>query len=197
MRKRSVPGFGTVAAALFTTSIVLGGVRTERLSFVPWRVLDRAQAPAPSLLALYWIPASPDDLKRSDLVTSPVLLGYAARCVSMQVIRADDGDRIERLGASGQLPAAVLTDIRGGVVSRITTHDGRPLTANEVERMVRDAIDTREVACERLLDSANKRMEAGDESGAGEMYHRVIEQRCAFPRLAKEAQRALKRIEKR
>ena len=197
MRNRSVRGFGTVAAALFTTSIAFGGVRAERLSFVPWKVLDHAEAPAPSLLALYWIPASPDDLKRSDLVTSQVLLGYAARCVSMQVIRADDDDRIQSFGASGQLPAAVLTDIEGGVVSRITTHDGRPLTAEEVETMVRDAIDTREVACERLLDSANKRMEAGDETGAGQMYRRVIEQRCAFPRLAKEAQRALKRIARR
>lgn len=197
MRNRSVPGFGTVAAALFTTSIVLGGVRTERLSFVPWRVLDHAEAPAPSLLSLYWIPSTPDDLKRSDLVTSSVLLGYAARCVSMQVIRADDDARIERLGAAGQLPAAVLTDVQGNIVSRVTTSDGRPLTADEVERMVRDAIDTREVGCERLLDSANKLVDAGDQDGAAVLYRKVVEQRCAFPRLAKEAQRALKRIERR
>jgi hypothetical protein len=197
MRNRSVPGFGTVAAALFTTSIVLGGVRTERLSFVPWRVLDHAEAPAPSLLSLYWIPSAPDDLKRSDLVTSSVLLGYAARCVSMQVIRADDDARIERLGAAGQLPAAVLTDVQGNIVSRVTTTDGRPLTADEVERMVRDAIDTREVGCERLLDSANKLVDAGDQDGAVLLYRKVVEQRCAFPRLAKEAQRALKRIERR
>jgi hypothetical protein len=197
MRNRSVRGFVTVAAALFTTSIVLGGVRAERLSFVPWKVLDHAEAPSPSLLALYWIPASPDDLKRSDLVTSPVLLGYAARCVSMQVIRIDDGDRIERFGARGQLPAAVLTDPHGVVVSRITSQEGRPLTAGEVETMVRDAIDTREVACERMLDSANKLVERGDHDGAGVLYRRVVEQRCAFPRLAKEAQRALKKIERR
>jgi hypothetical protein len=197
MRNRSVPGFGTVAAALFTTSILLGGVRNERLSFVPWKILDHAEDAAPSLLALYWIPASPDDLKRSSLVTSQVLLGYAARCVSMQVIRADDDTRIERLGASGELPAAVLTDMHGKIVSRITTQHGDPLAADEVEKMVREAIDTREVACERMLDQASKLVHVGNPNEAEEMYRRVIEQRCAFPRLAKEAQRALKKIARR
>ena len=192
MRNSSVPLLGTVAATLFTASIAFGGVNDNRLSFVPWRVLEVTDAAPHSLLTLYWIPASPDELKRSALVTSPVLLGYAARCVSMHIIRVDDSARIKQFGATDQLPAALLIDGGGAIVSRITTTEGGgELHADEVENMVREAIDTREVECTQMLDSA-KSMQPQEAAG---VYRKVIEQRCAFPRLAKEAQRALKKIE--
>ena len=194
MRNWSVPALGTVAAALFTASIMFGGVHDNRLSFVPWRVLEIADPAPSSLLVLYWIPSSPEELKRSSLVTSPVLLGYAARCVAMHIVRVDDSARIKHFGATDQLPAAVLIDVRGQIVSRITTQDGAgELHAGEVEKMVRDTIDTREMECVRMLDSAKDM----DPQNAADVYRKVIEQRCAFPRLAKEAQRALKKIESR
>ncbi|MBK5259562.1 MAG: hypothetical protein JJE51_08210, partial [Thermoanaerobaculia bacterium] len=65
-----------------------------------------------------------------------------------------------------------------------------------VEMMVRTAFDEREMSAEALLDSARDRVAAGDRLVAADLYGRVVAQRCAFPRLAKEAHRALRKLER-
>ena len=63
-----------------------------------------------------------------------------------------------------------------------------------VEAMVRDAVDTREIALNSMLDQASGKAASGDKENAIKLYRQVAAQGCVFPRLAKTAQRALRRL---
>src|SRR6266702_3872837 len=89
------------------------------VSFVPWKVIVPGDSPARAPLTLYWIPATRDDFKHSEMLFSRPLTSYASQCVSMQVIRADDAVMIEKLGVSGALPIAVLLDGDGKQLGKV------------------------------------------------------------------------------
>jgi len=160
--------------------------------FVPWKVVEPGAAPSSSTLTLYWIPTSPDEMRKSDFITSRTLALFAARCVSMQVIRADDLDRLEKLGAARDLPLALVVE-NDQVVARVA-HNSGTLRLQDVESTIRQAVDEREFVCDALLDAAREKIAAGDSAAAIENYRRVWNQRCAFPRQGREAQKALKRM---
>ena len=160
-----------------------------RVVFVPWKVMEPGQDGPRAPLSLYWIPSSPDEMRRSELVTSRALALFAGRCVGMNVIRTDDVTRLEKFSVGEALPVALLMD-GDRELARISD----PLRVGDVEAMVRQAIDEREVACDELLDAARDKVTAGDKAGAIGIYRHIREQRCAFPRQAREAHRALKRL---
>ncbi len=194
MRHWSALRAGTVAALLMTWPLT-AAMNGRSVAFVPWKVLDPASAPSGALMVLYWIPSQPDELKRSDMVHSKTLTAYAARCVAMQVVRADDSVRLASLDISQKLPLAILADSKGQVIARLGG-GGAPLRASDVEMMVRTAFDEREQLAEAMLDAARDRAAEGDRVAAADRYSQVLAQRCAFPRLAKEAQRALRKLER-
>lgn len=162
-------------------------------TFVPWKVLNPGDEPLKSDLVLYWIPGSRDEVRRSPLLTSRPLAIYSTQCIGMQLIRPDDEEWIEKLGATGALPVAVLAARDGTIVARIA-NDGGVLRLADVEKMVRDTFAARDGDAERLLDDAKAKAEAGDRDGAIVLYRRVCAQRCLFPRKAKDAQKALRRL---
>lgn len=181
---------GVVAALLLlNASSALPLSAAERVSFVPWKVLDAGAAPAGSMFILYWIPSSPEEMRRSDLLTSRPLALYSARCVAMHVVRVDDEERLAALGAR-DLPAAILVS-DGSEIARLT---GSALRAAEVEALVRSAFHAREAAAELDLQRGRELRRGGNEAGATELLTRVVACRCAFPRLAREAQRVLRRM---
>ena len=165
----------------------------QQVWFVPWQVLEPGIEAKPSLLAVYWIPASPEELRRSDLLTSRMLATYSSKCVGMHVVRLDDAERINRF-SSTSLPIVVLAD-GNREVSRLPNGNGI-LRAVEVEAMVRAEFDVRAAAVEQALDDARRLLEQNDEAGAVALYEQVERQRCAFPREAKAARKALRRIGK-
>src|SRR5712691_9842394 len=73
-------------AALSATAEDLAGP----VSFVPWKVVIPGDAPPKAPLTLFWIPASKDDFKHSELLFSRPLTAFASQCVAMEVIRTDD-----------------------------------------------------------------------------------------------------------
>jgi hypothetical protein len=160
-----------------------------RVVFVPWKVMEPGQEGPRAPLTLYWVPSSADEMRRSELVTSHALALFAGRCVGMQVVRTDDVTRMEKLSVGEALPVALLMD-----GDRELARLSDPLRVGDVEAMVRSAIDEREIACDDLLDTAREKAASGDKEGAIGIYQHVWEQRCAFPRQAKEAHRALKRL---
>jgi hypothetical protein len=162
-----------------------------RVSMVPWKLLEAAAPPERAPLVLFWIPQSREELRRSELLTSPELTLFASRCVAMRVVRSDDHATLERLGIDGDLPAAVLTDSEGRVEGRCAA-----LSAREVEEMVRKELAERSADADALLDVANRRASAGDIESAEAMYQTVWEQRCVCPRQGKDARRALKKLKK-
>ena len=180
---------GVVCLALFVCAATDAGTGS-RVWFVPWKVMAHADKAPKALMTLYWVPSSADELRRSPLLTSRALAVYASRCVAMQVIRVDDTERLVSLQAGSELPVAFLVDGRGEI-ARVPA--GTFVTA-DVEMMVREAFDAREFAAQSLLDHARRAVAEGDRDGAAAMYREVARTRCAFPRLAKEAQRALKKL---
>lgn len=164
---------------------------------VPWRVLQPDEVlTAP--LVLFWIPASPDAMRRSAMLTSDDLTAFSARCVAMRVVRFDDDNRLAKLEVEGEedLPLAVLADRAGHILGSVRSSHGR-LSVMDVEELVRTELNERESQAETLLDEARKLAEHGDTVGALELYEKVSEARCLVPRQAKVAQKALKRLERK
>jgi len=78
-------------------------------------------------------------------------------------------------------------------VGKVTGAKGS-LRAGDVEKMMRDAIRTREESLSADLDDAPKKISAGDRDVAVAIYRRVWMQRCLFPRHGREAERAMKKL---
>jgi hypothetical protein len=162
------------------------------VTFVPWKVLNPGEEVLKGDLVLFWVPATRNEIKRSPMLTSRPLALFASQCIGMQLVRPEDEETIARLAVE-QLPAAVVVYANGSVVARVTLVDGT-LRVADVERMVRDALTSRNAAADQLLDDARAKMEAGDRDHAIELYRRVAAQRCLFPRKARDAERALHKL---
>lgn len=180
------------ALALALTGIEASPGDSPHVSLVPWKVVepgDDVRAP----LVLFWIPASRDEVRRSDLLTSDELTLYSSQCVAMRVVRSDDDAMLVKLEAGEALPVAILTDGEGQVLARVDSNEGA-LAVAEVEEMVRDELDHRVTAAEATLDVARTKAEEGATDDAIALYRSVWEQRCVCPRQGRDAQRALKKL---
>ncbi|MGZ8779341.1 MAG: hypothetical protein ACXW31_05410, partial [Thermoanaerobaculia bacterium] len=143
---------------------------------MPWKVLQPEEIlHAP--LVLFWIPASPETMRRSTMLISHQLTLFSARCVAMRVVRFDDGARLAKLNVEAELPVAVLADADGKILGMVESNYGR-LSVIEVEELVRNALGERESQAETLLDEARKLAAQGDVDGALDLYEKVAEARC-------------------
>lgn len=174
-------------------ALALLGATSAGVSFVPWKVVKPGDEPPATPLILWWVPASRDDMKHSELLSSRALMLYASQCVAMELVPPEDSETIDRLGAADVLPVAVLTDREGHGLARAESSHG-VLRASAVEDIVRGELDARASKAERLLDEADEKTEAGERDQAIALYRQVVELRCLCPRQGKEAVKALKRL---
>lgn len=196
MRQRLLRVIGCIALLCLSA-----GVRGDQASpgsssgelFVPWKVRNPGDEPLNTSLVLYWMPGSREEIRRSELLVSHSLALYAAQCVGMQLIRPDDDEMIVRLEASGKLPMCVLAGSDGKTIAHVGG-DRNPLRLAEVEKMVRDEIDAREAAADHILDEASQKLQNGERQAAVDMYRQVAAEQCLFPRKARDAQKALKKL---
>ncbi|HSP15548.1 MAG TPA: hypothetical protein VLV78_12420 [Thermoanaerobaculia bacterium] len=187
MRRRIRIG-GVVLVTLLAARAWAGD---SHLSFVPWKVLEPGAEPLRTPFILFWMPTSADEMRHSDLITSQRLTLYAGRCIGMQVVRVDDGLMVLKLSGA-KPPLAVLMEGEKEL-ARVEPADGA-LTAAAVEAMVRETIDRRELARNSALDRAADKARGGENASAIDLYRQVAGDACLFPRLAKTAQRALRRL---
>ena len=190
------PPLVTVACLLLAAafSATAQPVRTTRSEwFVPWTVLNPGTRPPHGLLVLYWIPSSRDELRSSDLMTSRELAEAAGNCVSLQIIRPEDAERLETLRGSSPLPFAVLTDGTGRELARVDSTKGR-LPAGALAALIQDELMARSKEADRLLLDARKRQTAGDWSGAIELCQLVQAGGCTIPRQSKSASKLLRKL---
>jgi hypothetical protein len=178
---------------LAVVSLLFSAAAPSDVAFVPWKIHHAGEALPPSPLVLFWVPASGDDFRHSDLLTSHALASYAAQCVALEVVTSDDAEMLAKLAIDGPLPAAVLVDAWGVVAGRVGGSKGL-LRASDVEKMMRDAMRTREESLNADLDDAPKKISAGDRDLGVAIYRRVWMQRCVFPRHGREAERAMKKL---
>jgi hypothetical protein len=183
---------GSVLAAVAFT-VVAGLSAGEELTFVPWKVMKPGQTPVEGHLILYWVPASPEELRRSPLLTSRALAQFSTQCVGMQLVPPDDVEAMERLGASEHVPLVILTNGHGEKLGMIDSRQGG-IRITAVEALVRDELLTRTGMADTMLDEARSCAGRGDREAAVKLYKKVWDQRCIAPRQARSAKRALKRL---
>ena len=168
-----------------------GSMTQPQVYFVPWKVLNAADDAVKGSLILYWLPVSADEIKHSDLLNSRTLTIYSSQCVGMQVIRPDDAATIDKLGATGKLPAAILATGDGKELARL---EGSALRLGAVEKMVRTELDARDSAAQKALDEANGKVAAGEKDAAVDAYKKIWDERCLLPKKGRAAQKALKKL---
>jgi tetratricopeptide (TPR) repeat protein len=159
---------------------------------VPWKIYKAKDATVTGGLVLFWFPASQNEIKNSSLKESRTLSIYASQCVAMQVAdtRIPNADKL--LGDS-QLPVAVLATPDGTPVKKVENKDGK-LKVADVEKVVEGEMKQRESALDGQLKDAAAKVKAGDNDGAIKEYRAVLDQKCLFPKKAKEAAKELKKL---
>ena len=158
---------------------------------VPWKIRKQGDPPN-SGLVVYWFPASKEELQKSSLRESRVLSLYASQCVSMELADGNTPGAEKLLGES-KVPVAVLATPDGMPVSKIENKDGR-LKVAEVEKVVEGEVKKREDALDTNLKDAKDKAKTGDNAAAIQLLRGVVEQKCMFPKKAREAAKELKKL---
>jgi tetratricopeptide (TPR) repeat protein len=158
---------------------------------VPWKLHSPKDPPAKGLV-LYWFPASENEVTNSSLRQSRLLSMYAKQCVAMEVADTQLPNADKLLGES-KLPVAILAKADGTPVNKIENKDGK-LKVAEVEKLVETEMKQRDSALDGEMKDAAAKAKAGDNDGAIKIYKAVLEQKCLFPKKAKDAEKELKKL---
>ena len=158
---------------------------------VPWDIWEARKAPNKGLV-LYWFPASQAELEKSSLRTSRILTLYSAQCVAMRVGDSKLAELQPIIGESA-LPVVVLATADGKQIQKVQNTGGK-LKAQDVEKVVETEMKQRETALETQLKDAKEKIKAGDNTGAIALLKPVAEEKCLFPKKAKDAAKELKKL---
>ena len=160
---------------------------------VPWKgPLTEKDTTASAGIVLYWFPANVDEVKKSSLRESRDLSLYAGQCVSLYLA---DGrtPHAEQLMGDSKLPVAVLANPDGTPIKKVENKNGK-LAVADIEKLVGGEIKTRESALDSSLKDAKAKAASGDNAAAIKLYQSVVGEKCMFPKKAKEAASALKKL---
>jgi tetratricopeptide (TPR) repeat protein len=177
------------------TGGVGGGGRSEgpapAVYKVPWLMFETRNVPQKGLI-LYWFPASNNELKQSSLWGSRILTLYSAQCVAMRVADAKQPELQQIIGDSA-LPVAVLASADGSPIKKVENTGGK-LKVEQVEKLVEAEMKQRETALDTSLKTGKEKAKAGDKDGAIALLKPVAEEKCLFPKKAKDATKELKKL---
>lgn len=168
-----------------------GGASAPQVYPVPWRMREPKDPPAAGLI-LYWLPSSLDEFKKSSMRMSRILSMYATQCVSMEV--ADYGTPLgQKLIGDSKPPVAVLATADGTPLGKAENKNGM-LKVEQAEKLVDTEMKQRESALDTQLKEAKEKEKAGDNPAAIKLFSSVVQQKCLFPKKAKEAAKELKKL---
>jgi tetratricopeptide (TPR) repeat protein len=168
-----------------------GGGSSPQVYTVPWKVIQSADSLKEGL-ALYWLPASRNELEKSSLRESHTLSNYASQCVTMGIVDQQTAFG-QKLAPADKLPVALLVQADGAVVAKLENKNGK-LNVGDVEKLLDSEMKKREAAVKEKMESAKAKAKAGDNQGAITEYRAVYEQKCMFPSRAKDAAKELKKL---
>jgi len=174
-----------------TGGMMPSGGMEPRSYVVPWKVLTPDVPPATTPLILYWFPATNDEVRGNDLLSSRALTLASAQCVTMHIVVPGDKASLAKWEVADKLPTAILSG-NGAVIARVDAVKGT-LRMRDVEDIVRAELRARETALDKLLDEGKKK-EKADKDGAIAIYQQVWDQRCLAPKKGRGAQKALARL---
>ena len=177
------------------TGGVGGGNRPEGPSptvyKVPWKIWEARATPNKGLV-LYWFPATNDEVKKSSLLASRILALYSSQCVAMTVADAKTPELQPIIGDSA-VPVAVLATSDGAPIKKIENTGGK-LKVDQVEKVLEAEMKERETTLDTQLKDAKEKIKAGDNQGAIAALKPVAEEKCLFPKKAKDAAKELKKL---
>jgi tetratricopeptide (TPR) repeat protein len=169
-----------------------GAMGSEVVYQVPWKVINAADTPAPGGLVVYWFPAWENELKNSSLRNSRTLALYASQCVTMGV--ADAATPLgQRFAADEKLPVAVLAQSDGKVIGKAQGEAGK-LKVGQVEKLLEAEMKQREAGVKGAMNAAKDAAKRGEKDAAIAQYRAVLDQKCLFPKQAKDAANELKKL---
>jgi len=172
-----------------------GGSRSEgpapAVYMVPWKIWEQRTAPNKGLV-LYWFPASDNELKKSSLRASRILTLYSSQCVAMTVADAKTPELHPIIGDS-TVPVAVLANANGTPINKVENTAGK-LKVEQVEKLVDSEMKQRETTLDTQLKEAKDKAKAGDNPGAIALLKPVADEKCLFPKKAKDAAKELKKL---
>ena len=169
-----------------------GGGADASVYPVPWHSRQLKDPPIASGLIVYWFPATVEEVQKSSLRVSRLLSLYASQCVSMEIVDFENSPEKILIGDS-KAPVALLATPDGEVISKLENTDGR-LKVENVEKLVGTEVKQRETGLDASLKDAKEKVKAGDNAAAAKLYRSVLEQKCLFPKKAKEAEKQLKKL---
>lgn len=158
---------------------------------VPWKIWEARTSPQKGLV-LYWFPATNNEVKISPMHTSRILTLMSSQCVTMTVADAKQPE-LQKIVGDSALPVAVLTSADGSPIKKVDSTGGK-LKVPEVEKAVESEMKQRETALDEQLKGGKEKAKAGDKDGAIAMLKPVAEEKCLFPKKAKEASKELKKL---
>jgi tetratricopeptide (TPR) repeat protein len=107
---------------------------------------------------------------------------------------ADAGSPIgKQLATNAKLPLAVLTTPDGQSLGRADNENGM-LRADPVEKLVDNEVKKRDNQLDQQMKQAKEHEKSGDTAGAIPLYKAVLDQKCMFPKRAKDASKELKKL---
>ena len=159
---------------------------------VPWKMQDPKSAPVNKGMILYWFPASNDELQKSSMNNSRILTLYSAQCVSMSLADFRWPQMKDFVGES-KPPVAVLVSSDGTVIKKVENTGGK-LKVDQVEKVLDGEMKQREGALDQQLKAGKEKAKAGDNTGAIAALKPVAEEKCLFPKKAKDAAKELKKL---
>ncbi len=170
----------------------MGGGMGSQTYPVPWKIIQSTDPPLKGGLAVYWLPSSQKELNASSLNYSQTLSDYASQCVTMGIV-SQQMALGQKIAGSDKLPVAVLVEPDGTVIGKAENKNGY-LKVDQVEKLLDTEMKKREAALKERMEDAKAKIKAGDKDGAVAEYRAVLEQKCLFPKRAKDAVKELKKL---
>lgn len=172
----------------------MGGMSggSQEVYTVPWKLIKPGDTVKDGLI-VYWFPVSDVEFQRSSLRESRTLQLYSQQCVTMGVVDASNAIG-QKYVPDGKLPTAVIAQASDGtVVGRLENKDGK-LKVGDLEKLLASEMKKRESSLKEKMEDAKSKAKAGDSQGAIAEYRAVYDQKCLFPKRAKDAARELKKM---
>ena len=118
---------------------------------------------------------------------------YASQCVTMGV--ADAATPLgARFAPDEKLPVAVLAQSRRqGDRQGAAATDGK-LKVGQVEKLLEAEMKQREAGVKQAMSAAKDAAKRGEKDAAIAQYRGVLDQKCLFPKQAKDAANELKKL---
>src|SRR4029078_7672143 len=127
-------------------------------------------------LAVFWFPASQNELEKSSLRNSRMLSLYASQCVTMGVM--DPSTPMgQKLLADEKAPVAILAAADGTIIGKAQGEKGM-LKVGVVEKLLDAEIRQREANLKAAMNTAKDAAKRGDKDAAITQYKTVLDQKC-------------------